>query len=191
MDQEKILQMVNKFRYINKLKTIYRSSSVEDRKESDAEHTFSCIMLADMLIDLVSVKINKLKVYDLLLYHDLLEIETGDIPLSPLQEEVEYKEDSTCLTKCAQKIPLPLKEKFIKNHNEFIERKTMESKFAKAIDALDPLIHELDYKKDWCGWSREFLIKKKSKYLEPFPELLELFHYCLDYMDQEGYFSEN
>jgi putative hydrolases of HD superfamily len=73
---------IQKLREIYKLKQVYRLNSVGNRKESSAEHTWSCLMLAEFFLEQHS-KLNKSKVFELILFHDLVEIEAGDTQLAP------------------------------------------------------------------------------------------------------------
>ncbi len=77
------IEEINKLKIFNKLKTITRSSSVDNRKESTAEHTWSALVLADFFLTKTNTKLNRLKVYELLMYHDVAEIYAGDTPLHP------------------------------------------------------------------------------------------------------------
>ncbi len=141
------------------LKHVERNAPVGKRKESPAEHSWSCLILADYFLNKMKKKdgeaLDRLKVYELLMYHDVVEIEAGDICIS--------KEE---------------------------KRKTKEAKFAKAIDALDAEIHELDYKEDWKGWTEEFLRRKKGPLVEEFPELKQAFEEIMQYAKEEGYFDQ-
>jgi len=74
--------------------------------------------------------------------------------------------------------------------NEFEENKTKEAKFAQAIDKLDAEIHELDYKKDWKGWTEEFLKEEKEKYFEEFPKIKQAFEKITNYARENGYFNQ-
>ncbi len=82
---------------------------------------------------------------------------------------------------------LYLNTKFLKLFSEFEEQKTLESRFAKAIDAFDAVVHELDYKEDWKGWSEVFLVNKKLKFFKEFPELKKAFMEVLDYLRENDY----
>jgi putative hydrolase of HD superfamily len=182
---------INKFRIFNKLKSIYRFNSVDSRKESSAEHSWSCLILADFFLsNIKNYNLNRLKIYELLMYHDVVEIESGDTPLHPDISQDNKKEiENKSAIKLKEKLPSQLKDKFMQLFLEFEEQKTLESKFARAIDALDAKIHELDYKDDWKGWTKEFLIEKKAKYFEDFPELKKVFYDLLNYMCENNYFD--
>lgn len=182
---------INKFRLFNKLKSVYRFNSVENRKESSAEHTWSCLILADFFIEQYDYGLDKLKVYELLMYHDVVEIYAGDSPMHPDKEHHDKKDREEIAAKKLEKdLPNPLNKKFLRLFHEFESMETKEAKFAKAIDALDSQIHEMDYKKDWKGWSKDFLIKKKNNNFKEFPGLKKAFDEILEYLEKNGYFDQ-
>ncbi len=185
------MENIQKLRIINQLKTIYRFNSVQDRKESSAEHSWSCLILADFFISKYNLNIDRLKVYELLMYHDLVEIESGDSPLHPEIKRADKSEkEKKAMDLLHKNLPAPINEKFLNFFTEFEEQKTKEAKFAKAIDALDAIIHELDYKQDWKGWTEEYLISEKLKYFNDFPELKKVFFDILDYLKENKYFNQ-
>jgi putative hydrolases of HD superfamily len=185
------MEDILKFTTINKLKNIYRANHVGNRNESSAEHSWSCLILADYLFDKVSLKLDKLKVYELLMYHDVVEIEAGDMPLHPNNDlDKKLKKEFEAVLKLKKQLPKYIGKKFEQLFIEFEEIKTNEAKFAKLIDSLDAVLHEIPYKKDWKGWSKEFLLEKKLKFFEPFPELKDEFLKIVNYLDDEGYFSQ-
>jgi len=186
-----IINDIKKFRTFNKLKNIYRRNSVGLRKESSSEHSWSCLLLADFFLSKIRLNIDRLKVYELLMYHDVLEIELGDIPLHPNMDKISDDTiEENGIKRLNEQLPAPLNSKFLNLFKEFKEQKTYEAKFAKLIDSLDPIIHELDYKEDWKDWSREFFIREKSKYFEEFPELAQVFNELLNYLADNNYFNQ-
>lgn len=155
---------IKKLMYVNKLKSIYRMNSVENRKENSAEHSWSCIILADCFLSEFNYEMDRLKVYGLLMYHDVIEIETGDTPLHPkITQKNKNQHEMNSLPLILHNLPFSIKSKYEQIFQEFEEQKTIESKFTKAIDNIDAMIHELDYLDDWKDYSKEFLIEKKSK----------------------------
>ncbi len=180
-----------KFEIVNKLKSVYRDANVGDRKESSAEHTWSCLMLADYFFDEIDEKVDRRKVYEILMYHDLVEVESGDTPFRPDRNDPDQeKKEALAAKKLKPQLPKHTGDKFIKLFNEFEEMKTIEAKFAKAIDQMDSLVYEYNFKYRWKGWSKEFIIKKKEKYFKPFPKLLRIFHDFLDLTEKEGYYDQ-
>ena len=187
------LAAIHSLRAIYRLKNVERSNSVNTRKESPAEHSWSCLVLADFFMSRLAsnknYRLDRLKVYELLIYHDLVEIETGDVCLSDeLRRKGKHEREHAAMQKLKKK--LPNGDKIKKIFDEFEQGKTKEAQFARAIDALDAQIHEMDYKKDWKGWSAQFLIDKKRDYFEPFPEMQKIFDELILCLTNEGFFEQ-
>ena len=183
------MDQIHKFRVFNKLKSVYRFTSVDGRKESVAEHSWSCLVLADFFLSQMKIRLDRVKIYELLMYHDVVEIETGDVPLHPEVESKGKKEkEMEAMLVLKEKIPDVLSQKFVDLFQEFEDNKTKEAKFARAIDQLDAEIQELDHKEDWKGWTREFVLEKKGKFFNEFPELKKAFDSVLDYLTENNYF---
>lgn len=185
-----LIKEIYKFRVFNKLKSVYRKNSVDLRKESSSEHSWSCLLLADFFLSKMELRIDKIKVYELLMYHDILEIELGDTPLQPNTTVDDKKTEEDALNKLCKQLPSHLNVKFLSLFKEFKEQKTREAKFAKLIDSLDPIIHELDYKEDWKDWSKDFFVQEKSKYFKDFQDLMPIFNELLDYLTENNYFDK-
>lgn len=188
---EFLMDEIQELRRIYALKRVERQSHIEDRHESAAEHSWSCLMLAEFFISRIQQQVNRLKVFELLMYHDLVEIETGDEALHPAKVKTDRSElELKAAEELRTRLPEPMGEKLWKLYNEFAEQKTIEARFARAIDVVDAVITGLDSKKYWKGWTKEFLVEHKEKYLTDFPEIRESFRNVLDYAEKEGYFSQ-
>ena len=74
--------------------------------------------------------------------------------------------------------------------NEFEAAETKDAKFAKAIDKMDALIHEMDYKEDWKGWTEKMVREFYEKEIKDFFVIKEAFERILIYVTQEGYFTQ-
>ena len=75
-------------------------------------------------------------------------------------------------------------------HDEFEEQKTIEAKFALAIDKFDPMIQGLMVKEDWIanGFTEKALRNMKEKYLLDFPIMLKYFEEIIKFVSKNGYF---
>ncbi len=186
------LTSLSQIRTIYQLKNVDRMNSVRDRKESSAEHSWSCLILADYFLNKQpSSSLNRLHIYELLMYHDLVEIEVGDVDIRDEAKRHTKHQQETLASQILQKrLPIELRKKYSSLFEEYNLGKTTEARFAKAIDALDAIIHELDYKKDWNGWSEEFLRKKKEQYFHEFPLINQCFKEIIQYCQNEGYFKQ-
>lgn len=180
---------LDKIKYLLKLKEIERMGIVGNRMESSAEHSWACIIFGEYFINKYKIKINKNKVKNLLLYHDLIEIESGDIFIldeKNLKGKSEKELESLKVIK--KKIPRAILKDYLKNFIEFEKCKTKEAKFAQAIDKIEPIVHWLEKKDQWIkyGFSEKILRDKKQQYIEPFPELMKFFDKLIELLKKNG-----
>lgn len=139
----------------------------------------------------MGLKLERLKIIELLMYHDVVEIEAGDVNLLHEQDRQHKQErEKQAAHVLHRHLPPELGKKFLALFHEYEEGKTKEARFAKAVDAFDAVIHELDYKEDWKGWTEEFLRRKKEPLFEEFPELKMVFEESVKFAREEGYFDQ-
>ena len=172
------------------LKSVERTGDVDQRKESTADHVYGAIILAEHFLKKVKEPLDELKVLKLLLYHDMVEIETGDVFI--LDEDKRKSKsaiEAEGAERLAEKIPKTIGGEFLEFFNEFEECKTKEAQFAKAIDMLEPIVHWALHTKDWTKWgfTEQNLRDKKERYMEPFPELLEFFNNTIKVLKEKKY----
>ncbi len=189
-------EQLKKLNYLYKLKEVYRHSTLKGRTESSAEHSWSVMMLAEYFLIkkgfVEKYNIDKLKVFRLLLYHDLIEIEAGDTPLYGPDREKKDKKETLILPRLLEEMPEAIAKEQILLFQEFGELKTVEAKFAKAIDKLDPLVHAAHIKTDWKAVkaTEQVLRDKHQKYLVPFPELMKLFEEIIKHAKEMEFITE-
>lgn len=75
--------------------------NVEGRLESDAEHTMSMILLALELMHKNTLHIDELKVLKMVAFHELCEIDAGDVtPVDNVDKKIKYEnEKRACKTR--------------------------------------------------------------------------------------------
>lgn len=186
---------LGKIKHLFKLKEIDRAGKVKTRAESTAEHTWSSIILAEYFLKKLKPKrgeneLDELKVLKLLMYHDLVEIESGDINITDIEKRKSKKAiEEKAFRLLKTKMPVELVMDYDEAFNEYENLTTREAKFAKAIDALEPMIHWLDHKPAWreTGFTEKFLREKKEADLHDFPELLEFFNKLIDHIKKNDY----
>lgn len=187
------MEDIDKLKTVFKLKEVHRVGPVQNRKESSAEHSWGSMVIADYFLERSNLqKINRERVMELLLYHDLVEIEAGDTDFNDDEAQKSKKEkEKKGFVALSSKLPLLLAERYKKLHEEYENINTIESKFAHAVDKIEPVLHALNYKKDWLekGYAEELIISKKIKYIEPFPELVEFFKQLIKYLKDNGFFK--
>lgn len=165
---------------LEKLKYVERGTSVKNRQESTAEHSWSAMMIADILIDFTNEPLDRLKVIEYLMYHDIAEIYAGDAKFNNPQEMLaKQQRESDALEKIKNFIPNA--ERFQRITSEYENRKTREAEFAKAIDCLDACIRNIndDTKTANDGFTEALIRKKYTPHVSKFNITHELFESCL------------
>lgn len=177
-DLKKILVMY-------KLKEVYRSCHVLDRNESSAEHTWGCMILADYFLNKMKTKLNREKVMDILLYHDLVEVESGDTYAHNKEgQKTKKQREEKGFARLKRKIPSELAKKYTKLYKEYKDCRTVEAKFANAIDKLDPIIHSLEKSHSWAEWDlyEEDIREVKEKHLIFSKEFMKILNGLIEYL---------
>ncbi|WP_444896637.1 HD domain-containing protein [Microbulbifer sp. SSSA005] len=141
-DIEKIIEFVIE---IEKLKAVLRQTKPVgiNRYENSAEHSWHVSLIALMLKDYANERIDISRVVKMLLIHDLGEIGAGDqIVYQPLTDEQQLSETQS-LAQTLSILPDKLSAEFIALWEEFEEGVSPDAKFAKAIDRVPPLLHNI------------------------------------------------
>ncbi len=162
------------------------------RKETTAEHVYSCLKLADFFLDTEKefCNLDRAKVMDLLMYHDDIEIITEDTCISDRDKrEQKFENEKLAIPELAIKYPNCLKDKLLSLDVEFREKNTVEAKFAEAIDKMDALVHELQYKEDWKpkNFGAENVIKWFKPSFEYSPTFTKYFELVMKYLRENNY----
>ncbi len=115
------------------------------RSESDAEHCFSMIMLALEVMTKKNLNLDQLKVLKMIAYHELCEIDAGDItPFDKIDKEVKHKMEHKCIRRLSLTFNMPEIEQL---WLEFEANETPEAKFVKMIDKYDAVMQAKVYSK--------------------------------------------
>ncbi len=140
----RLKEQINFIFEIDKIKSIIRKTKLfhTDEYENDAEHSWHITLMAIVLKEYANEQIGILKVIKMLLIHDLVEIDTGDIIVYKKNKQNVNEEE-----KAAERIfgilPENQKTEFINLWKEFEKRETIEAKFAAAIDRLEPVMQNI------------------------------------------------
>ncbi len=160
---------------IARLKTVVRRGwelrNIKGRQESDAEHTFSMMMVALNIFAKNDVKVNQLKVLKMIAYHELCEIYALDVtPADHVDPKEKYENELKAITKVSEELNLP---EVLSLWLEFEECKTEEAKLVKAIDKAD------------CVFQSSIYAKNQN-----YPELFEEFSTSLRAKEALSYLSQ-
>jgi len=147
--QEHVLESVEKILGFlveaEKLKSVLRKTRPVglDRYENSAEHSWHVCLAALMLKDHANDPIDIDRVIKMLLIHDLGEIDAGDtIVYASDSAGVKEKEESG-IKRLFAMLPEEQAEQYKSLWDEFEEGMTADAVYARAIDRLPPLLHNL------------------------------------------------
>jgi 5'-deoxynucleotidase YfbR-like HD superfamily hydrolase len=121
------------------LKTIERATYLPDldRHENDAEHTFHMALFALLLMPETELDVDRARVYELILVHDLVEIIAGDTPAYDVQARLDAKErEARAAEELFAALPADVGARLHATWREFEDGDTPEAEFARAMDRL-------------------------------------------------------
>lgn len=128
---------------IDKEKNIFRQThlSGHGRNENDAEHAWHMAIMAYVLREYSNEKIDVAKVMLMCLIHDIVEIDAGDTYAYDAEDlKTQTARENAAKERIFSLLPDEQKEELIALFDEFEAFETPESKFAHAMDNLQPLM---------------------------------------------------
>ena len=143
--QDRFRQQIEFILEVDKLKKVLRKTILMDRsrRENSAEHSWHIALTVLILSEYAKDSdVDFFRVMKILLVHDLIEIDAGD---TYCYDDQGRKDQTRREKKAADRIFNLLPEDQAATlralWDEFEERKTPESKFANALDRLQPFLH--------------------------------------------------
>jgi putative hydrolase of HD superfamily len=143
--QDRFRQQIEFILEVDKLKNVLRKTILMDRsrRENSAEHSWHIALTVLILSEYVKDSaVDLFRVMKILLVHDLIEIDAGD---TYCYDDQGRKDQARREKKAADRIfnllPADQARSLRELWDEFEERKTPESKFANALDRLQPFLH--------------------------------------------------
>lgn len=143
MESSKLEQQLSFLREIEKLKGVIRQSPLLDqsRKENSAEHSWHLAMYALILSEYASGPINAHRVIQMLLLHDIVEIDVGDYPIhGGASVDYQAEQEAKAAIRLFGLLPEQQNKEFLALWQEFEQAETEDAKFAKALDRFQPLL---------------------------------------------------
>lgn len=138
---------------IDKEKNIFRQThlSGHGRNENDAEHAWHMAIMAYLLREYANEKIDITRVMLMCLIHDIVEIEAGDTYAYDTENlKTQKAREDAAKEKLYSMLPEDQKQELIALFDEFEAGETAESRYAHAMDNLQPLI--LNNSNDGGDW---------------------------------------
>lgn len=128
---------------IDKLKNVLRQTHLSNhgRNENDAEHSWHMAIMAYLLKEYANEKVDIAKVMIMCLMHDIVEIDAGDTYAYDLEGlQTQKAREDAAKQRIYSILPKEQGQEFIDLYDEFEAYETAESKFAHAMDNIQPLI---------------------------------------------------
>ena len=138
---------------IDKEKNIFRQThlSGHGRNENDAEHAWHMAVMAYLLREYANEEIDITRVMLMCLIHDIVEIEAGDTYAYDTENlKTQKAREDAAKEMLYSMLPEDQKQELIALFDEFEAGETAESKYAHAMDNLQPLI--LNNSNDGGDW---------------------------------------
>ncbi|MDA8597066.1 HD domain-containing protein [Candidatus Pacebacteria bacterium] len=199
MTDAEILTEVKKLQVLYRLKTVIRYHHTRDEEkpydtESDAEHIYGMQVLARYFLALENPAgdWDREKVYDMILYHDIDEIETGDT-IGFMKTSDEKSIELAATKRVIKTLPKSLQDSVSTLMTEYEAQSNIEAQFVKALDKIEPCFHLLSESgkatMQMHGTTLEQHWSIKRKPISPFPVLLRFTEVITTELEQQGHFG--
>ena len=140
---ERLKQQLDFALEIDKEKNIFRQThlSGHGRNENDAEHAWHMAIMAYLLQEYANEPVDIGRVMLMCLIHDIVEIDAGDTYAYDTEGvKTQKAREDAAKERIFSLLPEDQKQKLTQLFDEFEEFQTPESKFAHAMDNLQPLL---------------------------------------------------
>ena len=212
MIDERLKKQLDFLLEIDKMKSLYRQTYIihdesrgasmrefegekerYKRRENDAEHSFHLALFAMTLAEHSNVPIDVQKVMKMVLIHDIVEIDAGD---TYCYDAEGYKSKREREEKAADRLfgllPNDQRDEYRALWEEFERMDTAESKFAAALDRMQPML--LNNAKDGVSWlehgiSYEQVRARNAHIKNGSDELWEYIEKMLGEANEKGFFK--
>ncbi|AJE47056.1 HD domain-containing protein [Celeribacter indicus] len=133
----------------DRLKSVIRATPIADgsRRENSGEHSWHIMLYARVLADHAGAGVDIARVLRMLLLHDIVEVDAGDTPIhgAVTPEALAAQEAAECAAadRLFGMLPGHQAREFRTIWDEFEAAETPTAVFAKSIDRVQPLLHNL------------------------------------------------
>ena len=164
-----LLKQIQFIKEIDKIKYIQRRTCLlnSDRPENDAEHSWHLALMAIALSEHANKPVDILRVLKMVLIHDIVEIDSGDVFVYDKSKSHKNTEEEFAAAKrIFGLLPENQAKELIDLWKEFEDGETDDAKFAKSLDKLEPLLQ--NFSNNGGTWDKynvtynEVYTKKKS-----------------------------
>ena len=144
LDPQRIAQQLTFITEIDKLKQVLRQTTLLDtsRRENSAEHSWHLAVMASVLLEYAPPGTDLTRVLEMLLLHDIVEIDAGDTFAYDATANLDKAErEKAAAARIFGLLPEDLEIRLRSSWEEFEAGTTVEARFANALDRLQPFLH--------------------------------------------------
>lgn len=180
---------------VDRLKSVQRTTFLHDgsRPENSAEHSWHLAVMALTLAEYALPGTDLMRVVRMLLLHDLVEIHAGDLHFDATTEQhaAQAHAERDAARHLFGLLPAAQADEFHALWLEFEDRCTPEARFARALDALHPMLLTWGEGGKGCAdrapeLTAARLLTLKEGALRDFPALWQLARDTLNRAVQDG-----
>lgn len=161
--------------------------------ESVAEHVYGMHVLFDYFWPLEDseAKWNQVKMRQMINFHDLDEVIVGDV-IGYLKTAADKEKEVEAQAQVLDSVPQSMRSTLEVLLEEYETRESVEAKFIKAIDKIEPVVHV--YNENGKRLLNEMRTTKeqhdsiKLPYFKPFPVIHRFYDVSINKMVEEGFF---
>lgn len=150
---DRLEKQMDFIREIDKEKQIFRQTYLADgkRKENDAEHAWHMAVMTLLLSEYANEEIDVLKTIQMILIHDVVEIDAGDTyAYDDVAKESQADREKKAADRLFGLLPDDQAKTFRGLWEEFESGETKEAKFARTMDNIQPtLLNDASDGKAW------------------------------------------
>lgn len=154
MNDDRLSRQIHFLVEIDKLKQILRKTSLMDgsRRENSAEHSWHLALMALLLAEYAGEPdLDLLRVVKMVLVHDIVEIDAGDsFCYDPAATADQEERETRAAERLFSLLPDDQAVELRGLWEEFEAKSTPESRFATALDRLEPLLQ--NYQNEGGTW---------------------------------------
>jgi putative hydrolase of HD superfamily len=155
-DTERLKRQIGFILEIDRLKQVLRQTFTIDKskQENSAEHSWHIALMAIILSEYAKNRqIDVFRVVKMLLVHDLVEIDAGDtFCYDEHARKDQHERELQAAKRIFNLLPMDQARQLQSLWEEFEAGQTLDSRFANALDRLQPLIN--NYYSDGKAWEK-------------------------------------
>ncbi len=149
---------------LDKLKAVKRQITLpadDNRQENSAEHSWHVALMASVLSQYAQKPIDVTRVIRMILIHDIVEIDAGDMFAFNAQDEhnAQAQKELDAAKRIFGLLPTPLNDEMLNLWLEFEDAQTADAEFAKAMDRVLPVFQNM--KDEGGSWKKHGIARNK------------------------------